>query len=479
MLSLLFGFSDLNFPAELLNNILRAVQDLYRGEPDREWIRWLDLLRVCRRWNSVITGDPFFWTEIHPAYLGLTHGLAAILSRSRGLPLGVQLRDVNESNFPKFALVMREMTRIRSLELNVLHYYVSKLRRELPDAERDVFCPLVLERLSLQIFHGVLHNSPMGLSDVFSGGFPCLQELDLSCDWDMDGIIPAPTLRKLTVSIIGDVRRDHPLHKASVDPKNLVESLRMMPLLQNLRLHHPCTRPRFGELINLPPVVLPALNSFSLTSGLFGAIQTVARIALPPTCSYVSLELDTSVGGPFSVPEFVQYMHRWADKLRSGDRQARPVALSLFGTSSAPGNQHFFLEVCPHRERSACPHAADDDPACAESLFFLYISGKPYNEHVNAALLSVVPFAEDVRVINIVGSPAAFPSHPIVSDRSAHDLLMARLKRFAAVEKMGIVRGALAYPIDEGGMRRLLPGLRDIVFSDPPLAEENEASAGW
>ena len=265
-----------------------------------EFLRWHQLVHVCRRWRSVVFASPNFlnlrlvcgpWTP--PAELaGIWPPLPIIITNRHVWTM---------SEYCDFDLAIVHHTRVceinfANLSRSQLHRLASAMRRQFP----------ALIHLRLGFFNHFRGPFPV-LPDEFLGGSASrLQSLELNH-------IAFPALPNLLLSATNLVRLTLlgiPYFEF-VSPEALVTSLAVLANLKFLTFQYePPVFPRFRESLRLPPptrTVVPALTRFEFQGVGEYLDDLVARIDTP---LLDSMQIKLFQQPIFDFSQLVQFMIR-------------------------------------------------------------------------------------------------------------------------------------------------------------------------
>lgn len=460
-----------NLPNELLVRIFRETQqlcaeaadfgwycpELSRAGKDRQWAKWLAPARVCRRWYSIIVNCPALWTTIRQICLCTPDVLEAILARSNGLPLSVDVDDISDPITRK--TLLRQMRRIRHLKLESYRTALDIHQLTTRDLYPDLYRPDILETLLLDVrdmpFSEPYHA--FSLSQIFHGDLPHLREFTFFCDTDMDGVIPAPNLRSLVITVCEDDRAE------DVDPmicqprcsinniQNLLESLLKMPHLEQLELQDPCSTTLQAVDESIGIVSLPSLKSFRLANSAGGAVPLLRHISLPPACDNVEIELSRDTGAPSHLPTLVTAIGSCLGRLTRDSSYLEPLGL-LFGGVPSSASFDFYLPGPP------------PDPLHMLLRVRLHGDDRPGASDAESAvkLLAVMPFAPNVTCVSLCGVGCRFPvvsSSPEVQGR-----LFRELARYREVRRLDIFPRSLPLPVSPEEVREAFPHVQEATY---------------
>ncbi|KAF5342421.1 hypothetical protein D9611_001246 [Ephemerocybe angulata] len=244
-------------PAEILSSIF--IQASF--ETRKESLSWIRLTHVCRHWRAVALECAALWSDLSFANLNFTE---VMLSRSKNAPLAVEYDApyprTTLQNYEVLSNILRQGHRLRSLTIMndrprglVLH-----LRKTL---SRCIVAP-ILEELRL-----CSRDDNFLCPPFLSGGAPSLKYLRISgckiADWSCIPLGPGLTTLDLDLTIAERGRLP--------SGKELLASLRNMPLLKKLRLAQ----------VALPVDGYPPLPSDLRPPVVCANLQTLELVASP------------------------------------------------------------------------------------------------------------------------------------------------------------------------------------------------------
>lgn len=470
-----------NLPNELLVRIFTLVQLLCEEDAETDpmrtpaqndcvWAQWLIPARVCRHWYAVIVGCPALWTTIRQICLHSPYVLETILARSNGLPLTVDVDDI--SNPITRTILLRQMRRIRNLTLEVLRTELDEHRRTVRDLHPDLYRPDILETLELHITDNYDDDSyqPFSLSEIFHGEFPRLREFILYClNADMDGNVPAPNLQSLFITMSDDIIEElgppHRQPKYCINIRNLMASLREMPLLSWLGLLDPCSTTLQAVDESDGTASLQSLKHVYLQTSAGGAVPLLRRISLPPTCQQVQIRLDRAIGPPSDLTSLVTALGIFLGRLSRDSSSPEPFGLLVAGSASTTSFE-FHLPITPSGDRPiplsvvVCGYDREDTPhwECAVKL------------------LAIMPFAPNVTSVSLCSSYV--DEEPVLSP-DVQRRLFQKLARYREVRRLDIFPGSLPLPVSTEEVREVFPLVREATYPDSDGESVWERTEGY
>lgn len=476
--------SSLNYP--VLNSNPRAAVDMHHHDGEllsvellalvfefcRDDCGWTSILSVCRHWHSVAMHSPCMWTKINLRNITNAAQLEEVMHRSGSLSLDVTVERTPHLTSATLRVIRDELHRIESLRITISTAWPMDF---LGLGSQPSSAPL-MKKLHLKIAHDepkTWSKCTYRLSNFVHAAFPQLKELLIDSDVNLDGIIPFPNLREFTLSLHEYKKRKHPSFP-TVSLPNLLESLGKMSNLEVLNLWH-VAGPRaanFGEVWHGEPIVLPSLWQLTIQDYTASVPRLLHRIVIPPTCTEIRVELESLPDDPSTATDDLALALRVAfsdtfpscDAYPSGDDvllPGPPLGLSVHGTA---GESHLGLAICPHPHSAACALLDREDASpCPETLFTLYIVGLSRERHF-PRLIASLPYALNIRTVNIVGCPHVLPDRPVVDNAKS---IISAIASLPAVRRLEVIPGALKLQRRmERQVREVLPRLEEFVLRD-------------
>ncbi|KAF8880880.1 hypothetical protein BD779DRAFT_1788433 [Infundibulicybe gibba] len=106
----------MGLPPEILSRIF-----VFHAQMEPSWLdAALTSTHVCKRWWEIGRACPELWSHIDYRDCHSTAWMAQMIKRSCGIPLSLTICDRTETGTPKMALVVNNMHRFKSLDLDVL-----------------------------------------------------------------------------------------------------------------------------------------------------------------------------------------------------------------------------------------------------------------------------------------------------------------------------------------------------------------------
>lgn len=407
--------------------------------------------------------------------------LQAILDSDPNRPLTIIVEGVDETNFDGFVLLMAHTKRMKCLGLKVHHRWIQELIQRQNITMRSA--PL----LAIAVVHiaydpytpSLRREDAVSLKELFHGELPSLLAWQLTSEIDVDGppIPNAPNLRSLDLSL-----KDNPpscggriAHTFNI--RNLVESLRGIPKLEEL-----CLRDAFGnvqvdgEVIDAPPVFLSSLKEFSYI-GSAGEFPLLAQwLIFPPSCTRMTIELDAGMPGRIVDVDHLAAVLRTAftKTLPRGDAIELPNTPCLFSISASWSDKRIRLSVCPHASQEECELSITGS-SCRSSFYRMHlISGDHDYSQAILALVTSIPFACNIKTVSITGRSTKYPGSLLLENKEQEHTLFENLAHLPKVRRLDIdTRCLSAYP-GEQKLREILPALQEVKVVDLKYPEDEE-----
>lgn len=289
-----------HLPPEILSEIflIHKTRSTARYRWRTEALSWTKATQICRHWRKVALNCAELWSTIKVLEPGITE---VLLSRSKGAPLTVHLRNLNTDDHTKLLRpVLRQMHRIRSLELDGL-LQVALLSSATSRAP-------ILENL---VFTAANTYYSCGLPAKFiTGGAPRLKHLT----------IERMNIRQLTLLPLGGSLTHLELRRArtSLDMRkllplplmDLLDSLEKLPLLQHLHISDSLPAEDDSQLPTLsassrPPISLQALESLQFEEEHITTLTTLLPFVRIPEQTSIELSFRDEVQIMRAINRFV------------------------------------------------------------------------------------------------------------------------------------------------------------------------------
>ena len=408
-------------PNEVLLHIFRFTDD-YEGrlEEYSDPYGWTKILQVCHRWYTVGLNNPLLWDTVTNRYpLDATR---EILSRSQRVPLHVRVgfpqglfwadgEDADDQNqalrhrYEVSEELMKCMPRIKTLDVAIVDGVWE------PTAAMGQ--PQMLEALTINERGFFMYVEPEDFFDIttrwpFTVALPKLRDLTISLERPLCGVICIPTLRflELELGIASEV--------AAYKVQDLLESLRQMPLLEELNLRYALPYLEGAEydedLSRARPVHLPNLKALICDDRCAAVSVLLDHIVIPTTCSLsITCEAD--------MPEEIQApISSLRQKLAIGaeHRAIRSLELSSRERSGrASFDRSLHIVGCPNAHTCLCdgiheqysPRSGVCDDVCVRAKV-AYCVEMPWTALDGLPELLSVLSLQDVRTLRISGRDA-------------------------------------------------------------------------
>ena len=409
-------------PDEILVRIFRSTDDHEgRREEYSDPYAWSKILQVCHRWYSIGLNNPLLWDTVTNSYsLDATR---EILSRSQSVPLHVRVgfprglfwaddedaADQDQALRRRYEVpeeLMKCMPRIKTLNVAIVDGIWE------PTAAMGQ--PQMLQALTINERGPFEDAEREDLFDIttrwpFTVALPKLRDLTIALERPLCGVICIPTLRvlELELGIASDI--------AAYKVQDLLESMRQMPLLEQLSLHYALPDLQGtvykDDLKRASPVHLPNLKALICDDRCATVSTLLDHIVIPTTCSLsITCEAD--------IPEDIQAPISSLRRKLATSADRRRVIRSLEVSSREPSGRAFFdrgLHVvgCPNAHTCLCdsiheqfsPRSGVCDDACVHvtvaycaEMLWTALDGLP-------ELLRVLPL-QDVQTLRISGHDA-------------------------------------------------------------------------
>ena len=396
-------------PPEILLIIFRETE-VYKNRADSH--KWFQLLHVCHLWYTIGTGSPLLWDTVSSA--NGPDCVRTMLQRSQDIPLSVfarpipvvalldvfdaqgdfaMRRQIASTNDASYAL-LRQMPRIQHLSLKAGDLFWKTVQKQHP--------PCTATTLSLSLVYNPEEHDLTFNADtdwVFASPLPNLRELRLYPEIPVLGTIRAPALRVLHVSVTAS-------GVGTCNARDLLESLRQMPLLEEAVIEYPFPDLVVGEELdnsfNCDVVHLPNMRSFAFVDDEVVFSRFLRCLELPPTAQL------TLGCGVYSGAHAAAAVAALGEKLAATSCNTEPLPIRNLSISiqSVQGDSSCRLrfEGCTHAEHKCFCVGEDycDSPSLSFTLSYKGSTGYVIWDTLAGFTDTLeAPFLKDVEILHI------------------------------------------------------------------------------
>ncbi|PPQ70401.1 hypothetical protein CVT24_013139 [Panaeolus cyanescens] len=280
-------------PPELLCRVFVHVRDTVSSFPRRHyyianaipsWVR--PITHICRQWRDTALSCPELWSRLEfdsypPSWMELQ------LSRAKEAALSVSFASQPDKYEKPLLAALQNPARLQSLRIlgatcEIVNKYVKNLR--------GAYLPL-LQRFQ---FNGISCKTHQHLSiDLFSGGTPLLQELDLHVNEALP--LNSPIFKNLTILKLKT------LESAPMILDNLLNALDNSPTLHVLDVEFsfpdvPLSTSRSQA------VILPNLETFHFSSSFANCVAILRNLRIPTKAQMDIVLTHHAYGNPHIAP---------------------------------------------------------------------------------------------------------------------------------------------------------------------------------
>jgi hypothetical protein len=334
-----------NLPAEVMSSIIllnaTEIMDEYPTWHQKS-MSWISSTQVCRQWRAVALDFPALWSKILFVHPELAESMIRL---SKDAPLTVKAVVHGTEFIDAISKIFAQSHRLRTLDLSgfASPAFISAFTTPAP----------VLKNLVLSPPPNVTVTLPTGF---LQGQAPLLHSVEVRhLAPQMWGKLPlGPNLTTLELSSASPGSQ-------GLSPKEILISLRRMPLLQTLSLVDilpldPEGYPQAGQT-NFPPLPLPALRTIELSDGIVPITAFLGAIDIPREAT-VRIKLLRAIQETRCVEDFfANLVTSWVQKLQADIKGL--IVSEDYNYSRYDGSPRTLIVQCFFR----CPPVQDSDPS--------------------------------------------------------------------------------------------------------------------
>ncbi|KIP04911.1 hypothetical protein PHLGIDRAFT_176248 [Phlebiopsis gigantea 11061_1 CR5-6] len=350
-------------PFELMSSII-TLAATFQGRESYEWIK---ILHVCYAWYEIGLNSALLWSTL--THTGGPECMQTMLQRSRNSALSVFFVCLRYDFFdilgggPSALAVRGRMSRSNQVSRDLLlqmprikHLVVKAGDNFWEDLDAHP-PPSQLTTLELTFLASYsYHPSRAFHADedwIFASPLPTLRELKMDLEIRGCGVIRASALRVLHVKAM---QGSWGMYEA----RDLLESMRQMPLLEEVLLHYPLLtdtdEEQLDDIFNMEVVRLPNVKSFSFVDRDHVFTRFLRCVAIPAA---TQLTLGCDVVGPAGAESAVASFREKIGEARLNEQQ--PIRTLSVQTCVGGGNERersVRFEGCAHGRRDDCIHSS-------------------------------------------------------------------------------------------------------------------------
>ncbi|KIP04912.1 hypothetical protein PHLGIDRAFT_14865 [Phlebiopsis gigantea 11061_1 CR5-6] len=375
--------------------------------------QWLKIFHVCHTWYVVATGYSLLWQTLSSS--GGLECTKTLLQRSQSLPLRVYATFIplqlliNIYGHPAYPrtfskvigtnlvsmTLLEQMSRIERLFISAGNNFWEYLRVQPPP------CKLKTLGLDLKFCLDIYDRVFNANTDwIFSSPLPALRELYLNLGIPASGIIRASDLRLLQISV---------QKRGEYNPRDLIESIRQMPLLEAVDLQHTLFDINDDEeldaMFNVDAVQLPNIKYFSFADCDPVFTRFLRCVAFPVTAQVIlGCDVFCPVGALSAVAAFGEKIAARERKRLGEPYRLRNLSVKTCVSGSTASERSLRFQSCVHGEPDCFCDISDRCTSPTLSLTLAYVN--PSDDHEWDRLdgfsetLELLPLS-DVEVLHI------------------------------------------------------------------------------